>query len=245
PDRGNRYASVSELSADVGRHLASLPINAHPPSKLEAAAKFVARHQALVAAALLLAVTLIMGLTVITRQYLEAEQKRSLLSQVTAAKVIPELLLAADQLWPLKEETLPDIDRWLTRADALLNQDRAFRDALEALSKKGVLTTRDREQGEAERVQTARLELQGIRRALQFEGAMQLFRTNPHERIRALQETIEAAERGVTGGSFIRFESEEERATHDALQEVLSRLVALGTKRQEVLERRARIRGGA
>jgi len=43
-NRDRRYASVSELSADIGRFLEGLPILARPPTHLYRAGKFVRRH---------------------------------------------------------------------------------------------------------------------------------------------------------------------------------------------------------
>ena len=52
-DRTRRYASASELAADVSRHLNKEPVLARPPSVLYRARKFVRRHRAAVMAALL------------------------------------------------------------------------------------------------------------------------------------------------------------------------------------------------
>jgi non-specific serine/threonine protein kinase/serine/threonine-protein kinase len=58
-DRARRYASASELSADLERHLRSQPIVAGPPSAGYRAAKFVARHRLGITAAGLIAAALI------------------------------------------------------------------------------------------------------------------------------------------------------------------------------------------
>jgi len=44
-DRTRRYASPSELAADIGRHLTDQPVLASPPSKSYRARKFVRRHR--------------------------------------------------------------------------------------------------------------------------------------------------------------------------------------------------------
>ena len=50
-DRGRRYDSASDFAADVERYLSGEPVQAHPPSGLYRAKKFVFRHKAPVAAA--------------------------------------------------------------------------------------------------------------------------------------------------------------------------------------------------
>ncbi len=47
-DRARRYASVSELAADIGRHLEHRPVEAGPPSAVYRLRKFVRRNRALV-----------------------------------------------------------------------------------------------------------------------------------------------------------------------------------------------------
>jgi serine/threonine protein kinase/tetratricopeptide (TPR) repeat protein len=57
-DRTRRYASASELAADIGRHLRNEPVFAGPPSKLYRMRKFVRRHRTGVAFASVLVVLL-------------------------------------------------------------------------------------------------------------------------------------------------------------------------------------------
>jgi serine/threonine protein kinase/tetratricopeptide (TPR) repeat protein len=61
-DRGRRYASASELAADIQRYLDDQPVLASPPSKLYVTRKFIRRHKAGVAAAACVATTLIAGI---------------------------------------------------------------------------------------------------------------------------------------------------------------------------------------
>jgi serine/threonine protein kinase len=44
-DRARRYASVSDLAADIGRHLRSEPVAAHPPSTAYRVRKYIRRHR--------------------------------------------------------------------------------------------------------------------------------------------------------------------------------------------------------
>jgi non-specific serine/threonine protein kinase/serine/threonine-protein kinase len=56
-----RYASVEQLSQDLGRHLANLPVNARPDTAAYRTAKFMRRHRMGVAATAAIAVLLIAG----------------------------------------------------------------------------------------------------------------------------------------------------------------------------------------
>ena len=60
PER--RYASAGALADDLERHLAGLPVAAHPPSRAYRARKFVARHRGAVTATLAVALALIAAL---------------------------------------------------------------------------------------------------------------------------------------------------------------------------------------
>jgi tetratricopeptide (TPR) repeat protein len=61
-DRARRYASASELAADIERHLAGEPLLARPPGVGYRLGKFVARHRFAVAAGALVAVALVLGI---------------------------------------------------------------------------------------------------------------------------------------------------------------------------------------
>jgi non-specific serine/threonine protein kinase/serine/threonine-protein kinase len=70
-----RYASVEQLSEDLRRHLAGLPITARPNTLGYRAGKFIQRHKAGVVAALLVVVSLVSGLVIALRQARIAEQR--------------------------------------------------------------------------------------------------------------------------------------------------------------------------
>jgi serine/threonine protein kinase len=74
-DPDDRYASASELSADVRNHLDGLPITAGPPGVLFRAARMVASHRSTVASAAMLLACLLSWPTVL--DYLRGEQPDS------------------------------------------------------------------------------------------------------------------------------------------------------------------------
>jgi len=75
-DRSRRYASASELGADIGRYLAGEPILAAPPSFSDSLRRLAHRHRAAVAALVGTFVALAIAVAGISFFYLRAEQQR-------------------------------------------------------------------------------------------------------------------------------------------------------------------------
>jgi serine/threonine protein kinase/tetratricopeptide (TPR) repeat protein len=75
-DRQHRYPSVSELAADIRRHLEDLPVLAGPPSKLYRVRKFVRRHRVAVSAGALVAASLVAGIVAVGWEARVAEERR-------------------------------------------------------------------------------------------------------------------------------------------------------------------------
>lgn len=71
-----RYASVEQLAEDLTRHLEGRPVSARQDSWSYRAGKFVQRHKIGVAAAILIAATLVTGVIVTAREAKVAEQNR-------------------------------------------------------------------------------------------------------------------------------------------------------------------------
>ncbi len=76
-ERDLRYSSVSELAADIRRHIQGEAVLAGPPSKLYRAQKFIARHRLAVAAAAGIVVSLILGIIGTTWMAIEASQQKA------------------------------------------------------------------------------------------------------------------------------------------------------------------------
>jgi len=73
-DRARRYASASEMAADIQRHLDDHPVLAGRPSLAYIAKKFVRRHRRPVAAALVVLTTLVAGLVGTSLMYVNASR---------------------------------------------------------------------------------------------------------------------------------------------------------------------------
>ncbi len=138
-DRTRRYASASELAADIRRHLEGLPVLAGPPSTWYRLQKFARRNRVLVLSTAAVSAAILIGLIVSWLLYLEASEQRDenlellgenefLLAQLQE-KVEEDVELmaslgrvrdlerqAARELWPPYAERLPDLEMWLERA---------------------------------------------------------------------------------------------------------------------------------
>lgn len=84
-----RYMSVEQLSKDIDRHLSHLPVAARPDTRRYRAAKFIQRHKAGVAAAVLMFLMLGGGIAATLWQAHVARQQRDLarLEQAKASRV--------------------------------------------------------------------------------------------------------------------------------------------------------------
>jgi formylglycine-generating enzyme required for sulfatase activity/serine/threonine protein kinase len=137
-DRERRYATASELAADIQRHLADEPVQAGPPSRIYNVRKFVMRHRFGVGASALVVVLLVSGL--VTSLYFRARSETKAAEAMEQARIATQraeevLSLSAiqdqkdledraDALWPAEPDALPKYEAWL--ADArLLVQGRA------------------------------------------------------------------------------------------------------------------------
>jgi eukaryotic-like serine/threonine-protein kinase len=76
-DPARRYASVQELSQDIRRHLAGLPVQARGDSLRYRSGKFVQRHKVGVAAAGMIGLSLVGGIVATARQARIAEANRA------------------------------------------------------------------------------------------------------------------------------------------------------------------------
>jgi non-specific serine/threonine protein kinase/serine/threonine-protein kinase len=93
PDRERRYASASELAADIRRHLDGRPVLARPDSIRYRLSKFVQRNRALVAASLLVVLALLTGVIASTTFAIQAANERTEAQRQTAiANAVNEYL---------------------------------------------------------------------------------------------------------------------------------------------------------
>jgi len=91
-DRAERYASASELRADIARHLADLPVHAGPPGGFYRARKFLRRHRVGVGAGLAVAAALVVALGLSRRSEALAEK-----AHAEAERELAEALYQAEK----------------------------------------------------------------------------------------------------------------------------------------------------
>ncbi len=75
-DRARRYASASDLAADIRRYLADQPVQAGPPGMTYRARKFIRRHRAGTLAAVVLLIAAVAGGATLRQARLESRQRR-------------------------------------------------------------------------------------------------------------------------------------------------------------------------
>ncbi|NKB89421.1 MAG: tetratricopeptide repeat protein [Acidobacteria bacterium] len=92
-DRDRRYQTVTELAADLRRHLADEPIAARPPSTWYQLAKFSRRNRALVGGVAIAFVALVAGLAGTAYGLIQAREARNLAQdEATAAGQVVDFL---------------------------------------------------------------------------------------------------------------------------------------------------------
>jgi serine/threonine protein kinase/tetratricopeptide (TPR) repeat protein len=92
-EAGRRYASVEQLREDIRRYLEGLPVVARPATAMYRAEKFGRRHAGAIAAATLLAASLVGGMVATSRQAQRADEQR-VLAQHQAAEADRQRQLA-------------------------------------------------------------------------------------------------------------------------------------------------------
>ena len=112
-DRNRRYASPSELAADIRRHMANQPVTAGPPSAVYRMRKFATRHR--------LALALVGGVFAATVAFgvLMARQAREIAVQRDEAKFQAQRAEASSEFMSLMLEEVGPGGRALTSAELL------------------------------------------------------------------------------------------------------------------------------
>lgn len=126
-----RYKSAEDLSSDIGRHLSGMTVVARSPTWDYRAGKFIRRHRAPVAAAALIAIALLAGLSAMTWQWRKAEAERARAEAAEAG-----LFERVEQLRRMAgafDEIERDLDRTGASTAARLGLSRAVVRTLEGL----------------------------------------------------------------------------------------------------------------
>jgi formylglycine-generating enzyme required for sulfatase activity len=132
-DRERRYASVSDVAADLRRFLADQPVQAGRTSTIYRVRKFVRRNRLAVGAALALTVALLLGLAGTGVGLLRAREENRRVMRLADTKRLADLEREAAALWPPEPERVPAYDAWLARARELQRRLPLHRGALAEL----------------------------------------------------------------------------------------------------------------
>ncbi|HEX5053332.1 MAG TPA: hypothetical protein VFZ65_16265, partial [Planctomycetota bacterium] len=139
-NEAERYASVADFAADLRRFLAHEPVTAGPPSTYYLLRKFVRRHRVPVAAAALVVLSLVLGTVVSTKLYhdarasaAEAQQHLEDFWRLADMLDLEELETTEKELWPTSPARLEEHERWLSRAERLLERRPLHEQAIASL----------------------------------------------------------------------------------------------------------------
>jgi len=93
-DRTKRYASASELATDINRYLRNEPVTARPPSAAYRIGKYIRRHKTGVAAAGLVVLAMLAGITGTTIGLVKAKRaERTATSEARTAQEVSDFLV--------------------------------------------------------------------------------------------------------------------------------------------------------
>lgn len=112
-ERSRRYSSASELSEDLGRHLAGEPIKAKPQTFLQASARVARKHKLAAALVTAISLSIVAGVVVISRFAIDADQERKN-AEIATNEAQAANLLARRQLYRLN---LAELNRRVEEGD--------------------------------------------------------------------------------------------------------------------------------
>lgn len=140
--QSERYAAVSELAADVRRHLRKEVVLAGPPSTSYRIARFVQRHKREAVTAAVAAIVGLVLLIIGTVKYLRDQDAQLRNFDVLEREIrLGDLLHEADEdLWPAEPRVIPAMEAWQDEVLALLSETSRFRDTLDEVRGRGVQT---------------------------------------------------------------------------------------------------------
>jgi formylglycine-generating enzyme required for sulfatase activity/serine/threonine protein kinase len=127
PRPEERYASMRALADDLRAYLEGRVVRAHRTGVLVELQKWIARNRLAAAGLAATLVSIVAGLLWSLRLQAENRRETDLASDYYRARVVSE---SADELWPAVPATIPAIEDWLRRAEALLARRAEHRERL-------------------------------------------------------------------------------------------------------------------
>jgi len=136
-----RYASVSELAADLRRHLHDEPVLAGPPSAIYRLERFVRRHRREVAVGVLGLVGLLVALVYISMQAVRLSRELDSFDVLARELEVAGLSRRAEEeLWPEVPARLDDLVAWQREVQAIQADVPTFERLLDVVRQRGRVT---------------------------------------------------------------------------------------------------------
>ena len=236
-DPERRYASASELAADLRRHLAFEPVQAGRPRALYRLGRFVRKRRVEVGAGVLAAAAVLAGIIGVVSGRLVARAQEPYLDILALA----QLEARADTLWPAHPDRIPALERWLVQAEALEQDLARHRASLAALRRRALPPLSEEEERaafpRAERLAMKEAELEAsVAERAKVEADPEVGRGGPwtqdeRERfdaaIAACRSEVAALRAARAAHSTWRFASDTDRSRHDTLMRLVAGLARL------------------
>ena len=220
-----RYASASELAADVQRFLRGEPVLAGPPSLGYRTRRFVTRHRTGVVAAGAIAVLAVVGLGFGFRQHQIASNRMADYRNLADRLLLNEYLGTAQELWPPWPEEIPAMERWLAAANTLANRADFHAARLESMRERAHVAPG--EPAGAPRLADLLTVRDELRRQALAETDPSADPTFVELKLHQAEEQIEALRaQGTTARRYV-FQAEEDQRLHDNLARLVDDLRAL------------------
>ncbi|HEX5042519.1 MAG TPA: bifunctional serine/threonine-protein kinase/formylglycine-generating enzyme family protein [Candidatus Polarisedimenticolaceae bacterium] len=220
-DPGRRYPSASELAADVERFLRAEPVLAGPPSIAYRLRRFLVRHRAAVAAAVMVGLVGTVGWTLSLRERRIAAERLADYRNLADRLLLEDCRRRAASLWPPWPETIPAMERWTREAEALASRAEFHAGRLRALRARARLEIT--EHGTGTRLADLLAVREKLRRAQGDRSFLQAKLRQAEEQIAALR-----ADRGRLQ-RFV-FASPEDQRLHDHLATLVEDLQKLADR---------------
>jgi len=222
-DPARRYASASELAADVQRYLRAEPVLAGPPTLAYISRRFVARHRTAVGVAALVLAVAVVGAVTYLRQRDLAQQRLADYRNLADRLLLNDDIAQAAALWPAWPENVPRMESWIERTTELSKRASFHEQRLEAMRARARVETG--ESPEAQRL----ADLIAIRDRLRAQDVPSRREQPTFVELKLQQAEEQIAALRAAGGDPRRFvfESPEDQRLHDNLASLVRDLKRL------------------
>jgi len=223
-DPARRYASASELAADVQRHLRSESVLAGPPSWGHRVGRFLVRRRSEVVAGALIAGVAITGLTLSLREREIASARLADYRNLADRVLLEDFHRRAESVWPPWPENIPAMLRLEHDAENLAARAEFHAGRLEAMRARARAETAPRVGGD--RLADLAVVRDELQRAL-IATPPPLDPTFVKLKLRQAEEQIAALRADTRRAHRFVFASEEDQKLHDHLSALVDDLRGL------------------